>query len=81
MSETTQHQSAATGENCKPQTPETKEAQIVESATPTDDVVEKTSTFSGDFDPNDAKDPKNWSNTRKHLIFAALMSSSLLCDG
>ncbi|OBT62415.1 hypothetical protein VE03_08540 [Pseudogymnoascus sp. 23342-1-I1] len=81
MSETTQHQPAATGEDSKPQTPETKEAQIVESATPTEDVVEKTSTFSGDFDPNDAKDPKNWSNTRKHLIFAALMSSSLLCDG
>jgi hypothetical protein len=81
MSETTRQESTATGEGSKPQTPETKEAQIVESATPTEDVVEKISTFSGDFDPNDAKDPKNWSNTRKHLIFAALMSSSLLCDG
>lgn len=78
MPEVAQHQAAAAaGEGSKPQTLETKEAQIVEPVTPTEDV-EKTSTSSGDFD---SKDPKNWSNTQKHLIFAALMFSSLLCDG
>lgn len=81
MSETTPNRTAATGEDSKPQTADTKEAQIIEPATPTEDAVEKSSAFSGDYDRNDSKDPKNWSNTRKHLIFVALMSSSLLCDG
>lgn len=80
MAEKGQQQSAADGDG-KPQTPESKEVQVVSSAAPTEDVAEKNSTFSDDFDPNDPKNPKNWSNTRKHLIFAALMSSSLLCDG
>ncbi|KFY05036.1 hypothetical protein O988_00330 [Pseudogymnoascus sp. VKM F-3808] len=34
-----------------------------------------------EVDSSDIKNPKNWSSTRKHVIFAALMSSSILCDG
>ncbi|KAJ5569333.1 Major facilitator superfamily domain general substrate transporter [Penicillium hetheringtonii] len=29
----------------------------------------------------DEQNPQNWSNTRKTLLFIALMSSSLLADG
>lgn len=32
-------------------------------------------------DPNDPHDPRNWSAWRKHFVFFALMSSSLLADG
>lgn len=45
------------------------------------DVTEKNSVFSEEYDAHDDKDPKNWSPSRKHLLFAALMFSSLLCDG
>lgn len=30
---------------------------------------------------DDPLDPKNWSSTRKTLLFVSLMSSSLLADG
>lgn len=45
------------------------------------DGVEKASMFSEEYDPNDEKDPKNWTPTTKLLIFVSLMFSSLLCDG
>jgi len=45
------------------------------------DGVEKDSMFSEEYDPNDEKDPKNWTSTTKLLIFVSLMFSSLLCDG
>jgi hypothetical protein len=32
-------------------------------------------------DPEDVLDPQNWPPVRKRLVFLALMSSSLLCDG
>jgi hypothetical protein len=32
-------------------------------------------------DPSDMKNPQNWSRTRKTLLFASLMGSSLLADG
>lgn len=75
-----EQESKPVGEESKPSTPEAKEIQIVQSQTSNEDA-EKTSTFSEDYDPNDPKNPKNWSTMRKHLIFAALMSSSILCDG
>jgi len=59
---------------------DTKEARFVPSETDADGE-EKNSMSSGECDPNDARSPKNWSTTKKHLIFVALMSSSLLCDG
>jgi hypothetical protein len=59
------------------------DAKVPETAPVETEVDEKTvsSTFSEDYDVNDAKDPKNWSNTKKHLVFLALMSSSVLADG
>lgn len=32
-------------------------------------------------DLNDALDPQNWTAWRKRMVFLALMSSSILCDG
>jgi hypothetical protein len=32
-------------------------------------------------DPADTLDPKNWPVLKKRLVFLALMSSSILCDG
>ena len=32
-------------------------------------------------DPNDDLDPQNWKPWKKRLVFIALMSSSILCDG
>ena len=32
-------------------------------------------------DPFDELDPQNWKPWRKRLVFIALMSSSILCDG
>jgi hypothetical protein len=32
-------------------------------------------------DPSDMKNPRNWSRTRKTLLFVSLMGSSLLADG
>lgn len=34
-----------------------------------------------EVDTLDSKNPQNWSSTRKTLLFASLMSSSLLADG
>lgn len=30
---------------------------------------------------SDSRDPQNWPVARKRLLFLALMSSSILCDG
>jgi hypothetical protein len=32
-------------------------------------------------DPSDMKNPRNWSRTRKTMLFVSLMGSSLLADG
>ena len=32
-------------------------------------------------DPADELDPRNWKPWKKRLVFIALMSSSILCDG
>ncbi len=32
-------------------------------------------------DPNDHRNPQNWSPWKKRLLFLALMSSSILADG
>lgn len=32
-------------------------------------------------DPTDDVNPQNWSARKKRLLFVALMSSSILCDG
>lgn len=34
-----------------------------------------------EVDPMDSRNPRNWSATRKTLLFVSLMSSSLLADG
>lgn len=34
-----------------------------------------------EVDSMDSQNPQNWSSTRKALLFASLMSSSLLADG
>lgn len=34
-----------------------------------------------DVDSMDSQSPRGWSSTRKTLLFASLMSSSLLADG
>jgi MFS family permease len=36
---------------------------------------------SPEVDPSDTSNPQNWSPWRKRLVFVALMSSSILCDG
>lgn len=55
---------------------------------PVDELTESDGTVSPSrsLDPKhpasmDSQDPREWSSTRKTLLFVALMSSSLLADG